>query len=517
MTLPSTSASTAPACALLLATTAGLLLGASPALAQDAAAPLAPRQTVSIVPRVSLTETATSNVLLATSGAQSDVVTELSPGIRINIEGARLKTYFDYAVSEVAYARTPASRRVLNALNTFGTLEAVDNWAFIDFSGAIAQQAISAFGKQSSDPVLINANQAEVSSLHISPYVRGRWGELATYEARYSRGLTHRSGGGSNDDTADTVARIAGIRAQVGLGWALDAGRQTVNYGGGRSTDSDHINLALPYAITPQFTVSVNGGRESNNYSSITKQSHGIAGFGFAWAPSALTSLTASRAQHSFGAAHSVSLDSRSALTAWRFSDVKDVAAAPGQTSSASRGSVYDLLFSQFASLQPDPLARAQLVNAYLQRNGMAPNVVVTSGFLTSTLTLQRRQDLSFALLGVRDTVTLLASRSQTRNLDTLSVGLGDLANSAVLQQRGFSVNLAHRLTPDYSLGVLLSEQLSSGSPTGQDARQRSLVANLAGRVSSKATLSLGLRRVISGGGFSYAETAVTGNLNVPF
>ena len=102
MTLPSTSVSTAPACALFLATTAGLLLGASPAGAQEVGAQLPPRQTVSIVPRVSLTETATSNVQL-TSAGNSDVVTELSPGIRINIEGAKLKAFVDYAVSEVAY------------------------------------------------------------------------------------------------------------------------------------------------------------------------------------------------------------------------------------------------------------------------------------------------------------------------------------------------------------------------------------------------------------------------------
>ncbi len=517
MTLPSTSVSTAPACALFLATTAGLLLGASPAGAQEVGAQLPPRQTVSIVPRVSLTETATSNVQL-TSAGNSDVVTELSPGIRINIEGAKLKAFVDYAVSEVAYARTPASRRVLNALNSYGTLEAVDNWAFIDFSGAIGQQAISAFGQQSSDPVLINANQTEVATFHVSPYVRGRWGELATYEARYSRSLTHRSGnGGSNDDTVDTVAKIAGIRGDVGLGWSVDAGRQAVNYSGGRSTDSDHVNLALPYAITPQIKVSVNGGRESNNYASISKQAHGIAGFGFAWSPSALSSLTASREQHSYGDAHVVSFDSRTARTAWRFSDVKDVATTPGLTSSASRGSVYDLLFSQFATLQPDPVARAQLVNAYLQSNGMAPNVVVTSGFLTSSLSLQRRQDFSFALLGVRDTVTFLTSRSQTRNLDALAVAVGDLANAAVVQQRGFSVNLAHRLTPDYSLGLLMSEQLSSSSLGGQNGRQRSLVGNLAGKLSGKALLTLGLRHTIADRGFSYAETAVTGNLSVSF
>ena len=496
-----------------------LVLTACSALAQDAESGPAPRQTVSFVPRVSVTETVTNNVHLVPSGQQSDAVTEITPGIRINIEGSRLKTYFDYAVSEVLYEKSPASRRLLNSLNTYGVLEAVDNWAFLDFSGSIAQQAISAFGTPSTDNAVINANQTEVSTYRVSPYVRGLLGDLANYEARVSRSVTNSAtaGAGSSVNISDAIAKVGTNHGQVGLDWSVDASHQAVDYSAGRATAAERLNLTLPYAITPQFKVSIDGGRESNNYTSVNAKSYGTGGFGVTWSPSELSKLTASRDHRSFGDAHNVSLESRTSRTVWKFSDIKDVTATPGQTTSAGTGSIYDLLFSQFASVQPDPIARAQLVNAYLQANGMSPTASVSSGFLTSTMALQRRQDLSFALLGVRDTVTFIAMRSLTSNLDALSLGSGDLANGTVVHQRGFSANYAHRLTPDASLNVLASQQVNTGSTNVQDARLRSLNVNLTRKAGANSVLTLGLRHVISNGALPYVETAVIGNLNVPF
>ena len=213
-----------------------------------------------------------------------------------------------------------------------------------------------------------------------------------------------------------------------------------------------------------------------------------------------------------------MSLEHRTAKTAWRFADVKDVSVTPNQTGLASRGAVFDILFDQFATIEPNPTARAQLVNAYLQANGISPNAVVISSYLTSAVALQRRQDVSVALIGVRDTVTFIASRSQNNRLDLVSVGADDLSTSSVLRQHGFSINYAHRLTPDYSLGVLLSQQKVSGELSQQDATLRSLNFSISGRLGKKSTGLLSVVRIVSGGSVaSYAENAVTVNLIVQF
>ena len=81
-----------------------------------------------------MTETLTNNVNLSSVNPKSDLVTEITPGVTIDINGARLKAYFDYSFNQIYYAQSNAPNESQNNLNTFGTFEAVENWAFIDFS-----------------------------------------------------------------------------------------------------------------------------------------------------------------------------------------------------------------------------------------------------------------------------------------------------------------------------------------------------------------------------------------------
>lgn len=496
------------------------LAAANGASAQDLNPGGAAKRSVSVVPRVSVTETLTNNVRLDSVGQKSEQITEVSPGIRVSVDGAKLKTYFDYSLNKVIYAQGSSSSRTQNGLTTFGTLEAIDNWAFLDFSGSISQQAVSAFGPQSLNNTSLNANSAEVSTYRLSPYVRGALGSWASYEARYSRSITSSDSATASDVTAsDATVRISGSSAFRKLGWSADASQQNVDYSAGRPTESGRVSVGLTYAVTPQLSLSANGGRESNNFTSLNKQSSGINGVGVNWSPSQTTKFSATRDNRSFGSAHNVRFEHRTPRTAWSFTDSKGVSNTPNQTGIASLGSIYDLLFNQFSSREPDPIARAQLVNAYLQANGISPNAIVTSSFLASSLSLQRTQNLSFALLGIRDTITFIASRGESSRLDTISPpGQDDFDTSTLIRQRGFSVNYSHRLTPDYSLGVLASQQTTSGSTSGLDTTLRSLNVNVTGKVAKKATASVGARRVISSSSAKpYTETAVTGNLNVQF
>ena len=496
-----------------------LLLSVPLARAQDVAQGAA-RQTVSIVPRVSLTETLTNNVALSKSAtAQSDQVTEISPGIHINIEGRRLKTYFDYSLDHVEYAQGTAASHNQNALTTFSTLEAVENWAFIDFSGNISQQTISAFGAQSTNNTAVNANRTEVATYNLSPYVKGHFGNFADYEARVSRSVSSNdSSAASNTASTNSVVRISNASAFRSLGWSADMSRQQTSYSAGRTTENNSYSLGLSYAITPQVNVSVSAGQESNNYTSQDKQNYNTSSVGVNWAPSTNTKLSALTGKRSFGNTHSLNFEHRTARTVWQYSDSKDILISPSQSGLGSVGNVYDLYFSQFASLEPDPIARATLVNNFLSANGINPTAIVLSNFLTSGVSLQRRQNLSFGLLGVRDTVTFFLSRTDSSRLDSITNSFDSLSNGSSLAQNGFSVNYSHRLTPDYSLGVLLSRQATSSDTTTQESTLKSLNVNITGKVGKKAAASLGLRHVVSDSLTSpYTETAVTGNLNVQF
>lgn len=506
---------------------AGLVMVSAGAFAQEPDSDSGPKQALSIVPRVSVTETLTDNVRLSSVGQQSDLITEISPGIRIIVDGARVKGYFDYALNAISYAKNSSRSHTQNALNTFGTLEAVDNWAFIDFSGSISQQAVSAFGTQSIDNTSVNANRSEVSNYRLSPYLRGRLGNIANYEARYSRAVTDSDAAiASRITTVDSAIRLTGDSPFTTLGWSADASQQRVDFSAGRSSEADRFGLGLSYRITPQLSVSANAGREANNYISFDKRSYSTSGFGVNWSPSERTRLSVSRDRRFFGNAHSLSFEHRTPLTAWKFTDSKDVLTTPTQLGIASRGTIFDLLQSQFASIQPDPVLRAQLVSVFLQATGISPGTPVVSSFLTSAVSLQRRQDLLFALLGVRDTITFIATRSESSRLDTVSRAVDDFTRSSFIRQRGFSVNYAHRLTPDYSLGVLASQQKTSGVDSLQNiagvnslqnTTLRALNVNVTGKLGKQTAVSVGLRRVVARGASPYDETAVLGSLTVQF
>ena len=473
----------------------------------------------SIVPRVSLAETFTDNVFLASVGRKSELTSEINPGIRITSNGGQIKGSFDYSLRETFYANNSSGRRSQNALNTFGQIVVVDNKAFVDFSGTISQQTISAFGTLSAGNSVINPNLTESRTFYVSPYLRGRLASFADYEIRYGL-TTSRNQSALAPGVSTNVASIKlnGQTTSARLAWSVDASRQNTGYDAGRTSEADSLKASLIYTFNPQLNVSVTGGQEANNYATVGKESSSVSGFAVKWIPSDITQLSASRLKRSFGESHSVSVDHRTALTALRFSDVKDVSATPSQIGSVGLGSTYDLYFAQFASIEPDPTRRAALVSNFLQANGINPSTSVVSSFLTSAISLQRRQDFSFALLGLRDTVTFFANRSEGSRLDAIAAVNDDLSNSASVRQRGLSVSYAHRLTPEASINVLASAQKASDSLGLQNTTSKSINVSVSTRLGTRSTGLLSARRVVFESAASpYTENAITGTLNVQF
>ena len=489
--------------------------------AQDAASlPVESTRELSIVPRLVVTETLTSNASLTSTGRKSDLITEISPGIRLSSDRGRIRGFLDYSLRNLIYAQNTSARTSQNALNAFGTVEAVSNWAYLDLNGSIAQQAISAFGTQSPSNLNSNSNRTESRTFRISPYVRGRLASFADYEARYSLTTNRNQSSIASDVTTnEALVKVRGQSSSARLGWSLDASRQNTRYAVGRTTEADVLNGNLAYSINPQLNLSLLVGREANNYTTLSKKSSLTSGFGINWIPSETTRLSASRQNRSFGSSHNIFFEHRTARTAWRFNDSKDVSATPSQTGVGSVGSVYDLVFSQFAAREPDPLLRAIQVNDFLQVNGINPNATVVSSFLTSAVSLQRRQELSFVLLGVRDTLTLSANRSEGFRLDTIVGSVtDDLSNFGVVRQRGLSVSYAHRLTPETSMNVVASAQKASDSQGLQNTSSKSVNVSVFTRVGTQSTAILGVRRVVFESSTApYTESAVTGTLNVQF
>jgi uncharacterized protein (PEP-CTERM system associated) len=474
---------------------------------------------LSIVPRVSVSERYTNNVSLSSTAQKSELVTTISPGISLRSNAGRLKGFFDYSLNEIVYARGSSGRQSQNALNSSLQLEAVDGFAFVDFSGSISQQSISALGTTSTDGSSLNGNSTETSFVRLSPYLRGNLAGMANYEVRYGWSRTSSAAANTSDiRTTDTSVQLDGAVRGGPLGWSAGWTSQDVKYSLGRTIESDRLNGTLTYAFNPQVSASLLISRESNNYTTAVKESHGSAGLGLNWRLSERTAIAAQIENRSFGQSHNISITHRTARTAWRFSDSRDVANSPAQSGVTTLGALSDLLYSQFASLESDPLKRAEMVNRFMQANGLSADAQVISNFLASTVSLQRRQEASFALLGVRDTITFVMNRGSNSTLGSFVTTFDDLSTNSVVHQSGFSVLYSHRLTPDASMNVVASRQSTSGSGGAGGTSLRALDVSLSGRLGRNMSASVGARRVFFDSATNpYTETAVTGNLNVQF
>ncbi|WP_371736370.1 TIGR03016 family PEP-CTERM system-associated outer membrane protein [Acidovorax sp. SRB_14] len=504
-------------CAFLLLVTAPAFV-ARPVAAQQMEESTEPRQpSIWMEPRISLQHTVTSNARLEATPV-SDQVTEVIPGLRLVSNTARIKGFFDYSLRGIHYARGTGSDHVLHNLNANAVIEAIEQRAFVDVEGVVASQPISAFGAPvGGSPANPNATQS--SSFRVSPYLRGRFGSLADYEARYSAQDTHTNTAiRSNILTQDWLLRLGNRSSGQVLGWSVDASQQTVDYSLGRNIDTATLRAHLVYAISPQIAVSGVVGAESTNQLSPIRESNSIVGLGAVWQPSERTRLSFDHERRYFGNAHNVVLEHRTGLTVWRYTDSQGVSS--GQNAqSASLGSLFDLLNGVYARQELDPIRRTQFVLAEIERLGLPANLQVFPDFLRSSSSLQRAQQLSLAFLGQRSMLTLAATRTDNRRLDTIARSLGDdFDTNTRIRQRGWSLWLAHRLTPNSSLNASWIEQQSMGTVSGLETRVRSLSFGLNTLLAPRTNGGVQIRRVVSGGpAIPYRESAVIGTITHRF
>ena len=487
-----------------------------------------------IKPRVSLTETLTdrANVGSTAGTDRSDLITTLAPGINIKANTARFKGNLDYTLRALFYANNSDFNTTQNQLNAFGSFEAVENWFFVDFNGRISQQAISSFGAASPSTGTINRNMVETSNFGISPYIRGRFGSSMNYLLRYNQSTTQSSGGStlSNVDINQWVGQLQGGTAFRNLSWGLDLNQQNVNYANGRQTEATIFRGIATYALFPEFRISLSAGSESNDYASAEQTSRTTHGYGFDWTPTERTKLSVFRERRFFGNGNNYSFTHRFPRSSISYSDTRDVSVLPNQFSSLnSVGSTYDLFYPLLAQICTSTLGNTvgqaaidQCVSDRFASLNLPANYQTTSSFLTSRATLMRRQQLAWTLHGVRNTLTIMASRSENETMLASAALNDDFSNLALttIKQRGLSANLSHKLSAQSNLSFMASRQDSEGSGTTTNLKTTMTMyqASLTTQLGSKTNGSISLRHAeFDSTTNPYTENAVIGTLNYTY
>jgi uncharacterized protein (PEP-CTERM system associated) len=449
-------------------------------------------------------------------GDATDVVTQINPGIRLSSRSGRLVGSLDYQLQASLHSKQKDLQEVSNALSANAVAEVVPGWFYLDGRASVTQQADSAYGLQiDSGSVLANDNRIEVLNVSLSPYLKGYLGDAAEYLLRLSAAATNGRKSIAADSTnmggsLDLHSRSGGAM----LGWSLQASQQVVDFRAGRATQSDRVSAGLTFKPDPELMLSLRGGQESTDVGGFERRRYDNWGGGLRWSPTGRTLVGLEADRRYFGSSHQVNLEHRFRRVAIRFSSSRDVSNGANAGGTGQPVTLYQLWFAQFASIEPDPVARDLIVRDLLRQSNQDPNALVAGGALTSAITLQQRETLALTWTGQRTTFNLQAFSSSSKIIDN-PTGQQDTGDT---RQRGFTGTVSYRLTPSSNLNLMGSKQrtLASSGRSGTDLD--TLVLSWTTLVNAHTSASLSARHSDFGSATDgYRESAVTASLNLRF
>lgn len=224
-----------------------------------------------ITPSLELAEIYSDNIGLARSGREEgEFVTEITPGVSVRGEGARLRAAADYRLQNLFYL--DESEFITNhRFAGSATAELAEDALFLDADGTATQVLLEpevGFGGGN----IARANRTDVYTLRMSPYYVQDLGGFARFLARYTYGITRFEEGVSDSDLSRIGLSLGSGRHFTRFGWnldyydqSLDRERAAAGVGGG-DVDSQVATFNARYALTERFSLLYRAGDEEHEF-----------------------------------------------------------------------------------------------------------------------------------------------------------------------------------------------------------------------------------------------------------
>ncbi len=489
----------------------------------------APRDPWRLSTAVSVDETWSDNINLAPAGRErSEYVTSITPSVRLTRVSPWLTANFDYQPQFLYYARGTNGNALRNALDASGNATLIDNLLFFDAGASISQQNISPFGTQAANSVNGSANRAETRTYSFGPTLRSRFDRDLSYSAGY------RYFESSSNNNAYATSHTSQLFGQfqtstsfrdVGAGGNYSRSEQ--NYGGSNTIIVESIGSQLTYVVSPTVHLQGNIGYDRNRYPTTGQPDlKGLSySGGFDWEPTHHSSLSAQIGRRYFGPTANIQLRETTSKFALYGVYSRDQTTSTGSGLSLVADPNYALIDQFYRATIPDPAARARQVATTLASLGLPVSQFGVAGFLSNQLFVQKRAEISLALLGLRNTVTLDAARTESQSLSAITSGFDVFNQSSKFRTTTYSANWSHKLGPRTSANATVSKIHNQAITGSGDTRQRLLTVSINRQIQPHLTGSVLYRNTTqtsdsSTGGFfsgNYRENAVLGSLRLTF
>jgi uncharacterized protein (PEP-CTERM system associated) len=260
--------------------------------------------------------------------------------------------------------------------------------------------------------------------------------------------------------------------------------------------DSRLYRARLFFQPDAAWRFSASAGQEENNFVLQQVQQETMYGAGVAWRPGPRTSVDLEFEHRFFGPYRRANFDHRTRLTAWHVGYLRDATNFQTEVLRLPPGSTAAPLDSIFTARIPDPNERRAAVQQFVRNSGTPAFLANSLAFYTERVFLREAVDVSFAILGVRNSITFTAFYAENSEISPDAAALfpdGFLLGERFTQQ-GVGARADHKVTPSTSVGASVNlSHTRHEEPTQIESRDTYATLTVNHTVSPKTTTFAGV------------------------
>ncbi len=254
-----------------------------------------------IEPSLQLKETWSDNVNLESDDKESDLVSEITPGLTVVADGKRLDIELAATIQNLVYSKDGDRNSTNPNLQAKVNSELLEDHLFLDLTSRIGQTQSGSNLSHRSDSLSGEENFSDVYAYSISPRWEQKIGRIAELEVEYSYDQvdSERNDGDNSQGSADSESNQISISLDNGPGlarffWHADYRKDKTEYDdqGTRENDrSDTENASFRggYQLSRSLSFDVIANYENNEFvgnRGDTEPDDNTYGGGVTWTPS---------------------------------------------------------------------------------------------------------------------------------------------------------------------------------------------------------------------------------------
>lgn len=480
-----------------------------------------------VQPEIESTVTVTNNAAATLSAeARSDTIISVNPRVNVSSRGGRAAVEGTFGLEAIKYVNGTEDSIVRPRGSLGLRSQLVERTLFLDASVTADRINADPFAARPESATAFN--DYTQMRYRVTPYIERQLTPTLSFLARTDHVFTRRVGSSSasnpggidpprDADEEQQTVRLDQLPRPLGLTAEFTRESSSLRAATTPTLTQRAARLMANYAVDPQLTLGLIGGREYSQYSIIDRQDS-IVGVRMQWRPNERGELNMSIEDRYFGVGGDVEWRQRSPYFGFSLrANRQPVAQSGSHLLGAAGDNMSTLLDGILTTRYPDPTQRTTVVNDLIRQLNLPGTLVGPVEFYSGYAQLQSNLSATAFFYGRLTTASATVfARKRVRLVDLEDVLAPATLDSDNLQS-GAEFDVTRRLTPVLSLdgGLRYSKVKGLGVRAGQATRDAAVRVGFTRLLTPSTRLSAGVRyqSVSSTVTNPSNETAIVGSL----